>query len=107
MEEISWRTRLRNEIERVADDDKSSLLLSGIQIFLFGSAARSSSPNDLDLAILYDAQHFTIRMVLELRALLSAMLQESCGLSVDVVVLNFQEASQSHFLQEAGAIRLI
>lgn len=79
-------------------------LAGRVEIHLFGSAVVSSSPQDIDLAVVYDPLNIEVDYVLAYRQRLQRDCELELGLPLDACLLTKQEAQSNPFLKEERAI---
>lgn len=76
-----------------------------IQLYLFGSARISKTPNDLDILLIYP-NNSKVTKALELKKVLVSYLQELNGIEIHMVLMTIQENEEINFLKKEGAIKL-
>ncbi|MBI5162329.1 MAG: nucleotidyltransferase domain-containing protein [Magnetospirillum sp.] len=79
------------------------LLPPNVSIYVFGSFARSSSPSDIDLLIVYGHSH-TPSSIMDFRRKLCDFVGRELGLSVDTCCLSRAEADGNSFISDEGCI---
>lgn len=79
------------------------LLPPNVSIYVFGSFARSSTPSDIDLLIVYGHPH-TPSSIIDFRRRLCDFVGRELGLSVDICCLSVIEAEGNSFITEEGCI---
>jgi predicted nucleotidyltransferase len=79
----------------------------GVDTYLFGSARHSSSPSDVDLAVVYDKEETSAELMLVLRKNLQSLIEDRLRLPTDVVLLSTNEATESQFLSAEEAVFLV
>lgn len=75
-----------------------------IQLYLFGSARISRTPNDLDILLIYP-DNSRITKALELKKVLVSYLQELNGIEIHMVLMTVQENEEIDFLKKEGAVK--
>lgn len=80
--------------------------MNGIEVFLFGSALIKSSPGDIDLLVVYDNAALTVEFALLLRHRLRKLVEGSCRVSADVILLSRDEANETRFRDRVSAIQI-
>lgn len=72
-----------------------------ISRYIFGSAVYSDSPEDIDVAIIYDKQYVDVREAIEYRrALIEEMMQQT-SMMIDSILLSVEEEMEMCFLENA------
>lgn len=75
-----------------------------IQLYLFGSARISKTPNDLDILLIYP-DNSRITKALELKKVLVSYLQELNGIEIHMVLMTVQENEEINFIKKEGAVK--
>ncbi len=75
-----------------------------IQLYLFGSARISKTPNDLDILLIYP-DNSRITKALELKKVLVSYLQKLNGIEIHMVLMTVQENEEIDFLKKEGAVK--
>ena len=75
-----------------------------IQLYLFGSARISRTPNDLDILLIYP-DNSRITKALELKKVLVSYLQELNGIEIHMVLMTVEENEEIDFLKKEGAVK--
>jgi predicted nucleotidyltransferase len=78
----------------------------GAEVFVFGSATRSSRPSDLDVLVVYDTVKLAAETVGNHMQEFFADLASATGLKVHAVLLSRSEENQAEFIVAEGAIPL-
>jgi predicted nucleotidyltransferase len=72
-----------------------------ISRYIFGSAVYSDSPEDIDVAIIYDKQYVDVREAIAYRhALIEEMMQQT-SMMIDTILLSVEEEMEMCFLDNA------
>jgi predicted nucleotidyltransferase len=97
----SFTTSLQRAIERVA------AVSPGLtEVWLFGSALKSSKPRDLDLLVVYDDMQISPLDAATLREPIGSAAAAATGLAPHIVVLSEREVAETGFAEAEGARRL-
>lgn len=83
--------------------ENDGLLLPNVSIYVFGSFARSITPSDIDLLIVYGHPH-TPSSIVDFRRKLCDFVGRQFGLSVDTCCLSVTEAEDNSFITDEGCI---
>lgn len=75
-----------------------------IQLYLFGSARISKTPNDLDILLIYP-DNSRVAKALELKKVLVSYLQGLNGIKIHMVLMTVQENEEIHFREKEGAVK--
>lgn len=75
-----------------------------IQLYLFGSARISKTPNDLDILLIYP-DNSRITKAIELKKVLVSYLQKLNGIEIHMVLMTVQENEEINFLKKEGAVK--
>ena len=104
MEEVFWIRVLQNQL---SDNEiiYEYLTECSIQLYLFGSARISKTPNDLDILLIY-SDNSRVTKALEFKKVLVSYLQELNGIEIHMVLMTIQENEEINFLKKEGAIKL-
>ena len=78
-------------------------LARGIKIYVFGSAIRSCSPQDIDLVVVYNPSIIQVDDILSYRGSLQLDCRSKFGILLDVCILTEQEAQNNPFLKDEDA----
>jgi predicted nucleotidyltransferase len=78
---------------------RTAAKIGGLELLLFGSAQRSTTPRDLDVLVLYDDP-------LKLSALVEADIWELYEPPIDLIGMTRSEDSELEFTAETGATPL-
>ena len=81
------------------------LLKYNIELYLFGSARISATPNDLDILLIYPDDS-KITKAFDLKKLLKNYLQELNNIEVHMVLMTSQENEEINFVKKENAIKL-
>ncbi|MGN0245865.1 MAG: nucleotidyltransferase domain-containing protein [Lachnospiraceae bacterium] len=76
-----------------------------IQLYLFGSARISKTPNDLDILLIYP-DNSRITKALELKKVLVSYLQKLNGIEIHMVLMTVQENEEINFIKKEGAVKI-
>jgi predicted nucleotidyltransferase len=95
-----WSTRLPSVIEALGPS------LTGVRVYLFGSATRTELPRDLDILFVYDSGVIDGAALTALSRRFVTHIQATTGLAVDLCRLSDAEAESSQFPLEEGAVLL-
>ncbi len=82
---------IKTEIERRAH----------ISRYIFGSAVYSNSPEDIDVAIVYDKQYVSVKDAIAYRKEITAILSEMNSITIDAILLSREEEEEMAFLTNA------
>ena len=74
--------------------------------YLFGSFLNSTSPNDVDVLIVYDPQFCAPANTYELHGSFVNRLQEITGIAVHITLLTTDEERECNFINDTRAVRL-
>ena len=104
MEECFWIQVLQKQL---SDNEIICEYMTecSIQLYLFGSARISKTPNDLDILLIYP-DNSRITKVLELKKELVSYLKKLNGIEIHMVLMSIQENEEINFLKKEGAIKL-
>ena len=80
--------------------------LTGIEVYLFGSALSTRVPNDLDILLVYDQGMVTVRAALHIRKDLRRQVEYQAQLVADVCVLSRSELLSSRFVEQERAVKI-
>ena len=72
--------------------------------YIFGSAIYSESPQDIDIAIIYDKQYVSILEAIEYRNEIISILSNLNSISIDAILLSKAEEKEMEFLFNAKHI---
>ena len=72
--------------------------------YVFGSAVYSSSPNDIDVAIIYDKQYVTVEDAIAYRRRLIEKMKQLNSLPIDTILLSTEEEKEMAFLENAKVL---
>ena len=82
---------IKTEIERRAHFSR----------YLFGSAVYSESPEDIDVAIIYDKHYVSLEEAVDYRRELTKRLGEMNSMIIDAILLSKEEEEEMAFLVNA------
>ncbi len=104
MEECFWIQVLQKQL---SDNEIicEHMTECSIQLYLFGSARFSKTPNDLDILLIY-SDNSRITKVLELKKVLVSYLQKLNGIEIHMVLMTVQENEEIDFLKKEGAVKI-
>ena len=104
MEECFWIPVLQKQL---SDNEIICEYMTecSIQLYLFGSARISKTPNDLDILLIYP-DNSRITKVLELKKVLVSYLQKLNGIEIHMVLMTVQENEEIDFLKKEGAVKI-
>ena len=72
--------------------------------YIFGSAIYSESPQDIDVAIIYDKQYVSILEAIEYRNEITSILSNLNSTTIDAILLSKEEENEMEFLFNAKHI---
>lgn len=72
--------------------------------YIFGSAIYSESPQDIDIAIIYDKQYVSILEAIEYRNEITSILSNLNSTTIDAILLSKEEENEMEFLFNAKHI---
>lgn len=100
METAFWTQELQ---EKLKTDSEIQKIYEhwGMYLYLFGSATRSDSPHDLDIAILYNQAY--MKEAQRIRDLTLQSIRAFFKGPLDCVLLSYDEEEQIHFLEKERA----
>lgn len=78
----------------------------GTEVWIFGSALSSPSPEDVDLLVIYDPESMNHDDANKLRDELARAVEATSNLPADIRLLSQREARQTAFLDRVDAIRI-
>lgn len=77
-----------------------------IDLFIFGSYLKSKNPRDVDLLVIYDSNFYSGSSIFDNCLSLINIIQEKCGLPVDVTYLSINEEIETGFLKIVNAVSI-
>lgn len=94
----SWTTLLL----RLAGELKAAGI-SGVDVYLFGSARRTEDPGDLDVLVVYDSGVHTPASAVRIRQEFYRLATRHTAMPLDISLLSDAEAESSRFVEMEGA----
>ncbi len=100
MEKSFWIQELQRKLNNDQDLSKQHTRFD-MHLYLFGSATRNNFPHDLDIVILYHQSH--MKEAQAIRNITIQILRSLFAVSIDCILLSFDEEKQVNFLMKENA----
>lgn len=97
-------TLLRGNVKNLK---KENVLYANLGFYIFGSVLYSTSPNDIDMIIVYKKDQISISEILHLRSELSCSFFNEHKIALDISLLTEEEEKSLNFIQSEKAISLL
>ena len=103
MESFFWTLEIQQQLSKHLDL-LNSYIKYNMEIYLFGSAQWKVFPNDIDIAILYPYSSMNTAQIVRDETV--SILQNAFSLTIDSVLLSYEEDSQICFLSKEHAMKI-
>ncbi len=90
----------------MTDKKTDNYLNQSLDIYLFGSAIYSITPNDIDLLVVYDAEKVSIQEALDFRKDLGLLIANIFNLPSHICLLSNKEKEYRIFITQERAVKI-